>query len=314
MLRKTQVAFLMTAQSFFEQNNRVYFWTLTFKEVYSDWRYLPKWHFIMNALVGGPKSAALCPGLQGIRVTEIHPGGHGLHFHLLVNRRIELDMLHQIGDRVGLGRCSVQLVRHSHSNHVANYLIKYMCKQHGQLTKGMRAWSTFGGFRGTKVRSVEIDSILHRNLRECYRGRQTTYALFFLCRQITEMYGQFKDWPNVYKLLVTPCNQFQANEDYMRKKIARQFIQCPGRPNENKIENIVFWSSNDARGWARLNGLFLVKTSICARCGAVHGEFSKNTDVVPAQLQPESPSRSNMQYVGNARCKELNEKHGRKNI
>lgn len=155
MYTKSKAAFIMTCNRMFDNWEDIYFWTFTFKDVYEDSRVMKFWADFSNALCRKMGNMLL-----GVRVVEVHPGGHGLHFHALLNQRVPMWLVRRVGYRFGIGICWVEKCDRG----TAFYLAKYLSKEH-QLAPGARHWGTIGGFEACRVRDIEVDSILTHNVR-----------------------------------------------------------------------------------------------------------------------------------------------------
>lgn len=164
-MSKTHVAFLMAAEKLFRIHKRVYFWTFTFKEVYCDWQYPPLFKRILLD-VGYHFIGSDNGGLQGLRVVERHVM-HGLHYHLLINERIPIELLKRLGRRYGLGRVSVRKANQGDAFYLAKYLTKEKEKfwAGGGVQLHTKRWSGVGGFRGPKKNDIIVDSAGTRCMR-----------------------------------------------------------------------------------------------------------------------------------------------------
>ena len=188
---KTSAAFLLTADRLFQEfPNSVYFWTFTWPTVMSDWRYGYSWNSFATRIrnfFGGT--------VVGVRVVEIHPGefSHGLHYHALVSRRLNIHIVRRIAKACGMGLCWVVKA----DTATKFYLAKYLTKE-SELSKGCRKWGTIGGFKPCTVRNLEIDSDLTRNMRwareECNMGK-SSYSFFTYVSNNTRLYGPIQEWP-----------------------------------------------------------------------------------------------------------------------
>src|ERR1022692_4772946 len=125
MINKTACAFQFSVEKLARQSEKLYFWTLTFKSVpIDDLHAMEDWNLLHNRLMWYFR------GIQGLRVAELHKS-HGIHFHLIVNRRIPLDRMrkvcHGTGHIIGnnryldFGRMSVSKCNAD----VSKYLSKY---------------------------------------------------------------------------------------------------------------------------------------------------------------------------------------------
>jgi len=138
----------MSAKILFESSPKVYFWTFTWWDVHNDWDYPMMWNNFAR------KVKDMYPLACGVRVIEVSPGGHGLHYHLLVNRRLSIQLISRIAKRYGIGRIGV--IRCDYG--AAVYLSKYLAKDEFRLFGGIRRWSTFGSWRGVHKNDIEISS------------------------------------------------------------------------------------------------------------------------------------------------------------
>lgn len=182
-MTKTAAAFLMTAERLFQPDTKIYFWTFTFNTVHSDQEGSRLFSDFLNHL-----RKVLGGDWGGVKVAEIHPKGHGIHFHALINRRLAVDIVRRVAKCHGLGRIHVERAW-ADKNHPAKtktfyywngsawvnsetrtitaktsseYLAKYLAKQRkGPVSKSgrsVRRWSTFGPIRKTRVKDLANDS------------------------------------------------------------------------------------------------------------------------------------------------------------
>jgi hypothetical protein len=180
------MAFLFSAEKLFRENKHVYFWTFTFKDCISDWAANYAWNGFITELRNYMYSCEKV--LYGLKVTESF--NHGLHFHVLLNHRIGVASVRRIGRKYGFGR--VHVVKCDEG--AAGYMAKYLTKDN-DLLKGARRWGTIGGFRQSRVRNIEVDSILHRNIRKAGKGKQLDFIVVQdICRK-SLLYGDSVNWP-----------------------------------------------------------------------------------------------------------------------
>jgi|GEM_PF-2900270 len=102
-------------------------------------------------------------GFKGVRVFELHPGGHGLHVHVAVNQWFDVHEVRMICQRFGWGRVHVEDWDNRGVLTCGEYLAKYLTKQNkvwqGMHLRGVRWWATFGDLPDkVRVRDVSIDS------------------------------------------------------------------------------------------------------------------------------------------------------------
>lgn len=108
----------------------------------------------------------------GIRVFEPHPGGHGLHVHVLLNRRVNVHQVKRLTRKHGLGRDDVQ---DKVGRDAAQYLCKYLWKGGPTVSPGVRRWASFGAVRKVRVKNVHVDSSEAEHMRILTAGKKMTY-------------------------------------------------------------------------------------------------------------------------------------------
>lgn len=144
---------------------RVYLWTFTFADVVDTKTASRRWNAFSTRI------KRLYPNLGGVRVYELHPGGHGLHIHLITDDFIDVRKMWD--KKVGweFGRPHVEpCLDLSNPEALAGYLAKYVSKALGSrppCLKGMRLWACWGNFKGTKVKNVHRTTGLTVFLRRC---------------------------------------------------------------------------------------------------------------------------------------------------
>ena len=96
--------------------------------------------------------------MRGVRVFELHPGGHGLHVHVVTDQYYRVEDVRAALRGTGWGRIHV-----TRCSSGAEYVAKYVGKarRSGEL-KGVRLWAAFGIPRDqrTCVRDIEVVSEL----------------------------------------------------------------------------------------------------------------------------------------------------------
>jgi len=187
-MTKTQAAFCLSAQHLHETFPELYFWTFTFRSTWPDWYYPNAWNAFAKKLAN-MHGGLLC----GLRVLEVHPGGHGLHYHALLNLRVSVHAVRKMGKPLGFGRVQVERV---FEREQVFYLAKYLTKDN-ELWPGMRRWGTVGGFRHCPVSRVECESHFHSNLRQMARGHKVTTDFATYVYRMTQLHGLWNDWPGV---------------------------------------------------------------------------------------------------------------------
>lgn len=144
---KSQAAFTLAGRRLFELG-KVYFWTFTFVEVpRHDDGAMEAFHRALNAI-----SEFYCDAVTGLRVCEIHPGGHGLHFHALIHERLSIHIVRRICARYGFGRIGVEEATEG----AIAYLLPYLAPQADGF--GRRRWAAFGPWRAPQCRDIVRES------------------------------------------------------------------------------------------------------------------------------------------------------------
>lgn len=109
-------------------------WTFTFPVVLVPRDAAKRWSLLQRDLVRSL-------GMYGVRVFEPHPGGHGLHVHLVVSGRYEVNAVRPLALKHGFGRINV--IRCAHPEYVAKYLTKSH-REDGWSWRGLRLWAAIG--------------------------------------------------------------------------------------------------------------------------------------------------------------------------
>jgi len=102
-------------------------------------------------------------GFCGVRVFELHPGGHGLHVHVATAGWFDVNEVRAICRRFGWGPVGVVEWEDCGKLGPDDYLAKYLSKDlqvwRGHRLHGVRWWSTFGDLPDkVRVRDVSIES------------------------------------------------------------------------------------------------------------------------------------------------------------
>jgi hypothetical protein len=148
---KSRLAFIANAEKLKKAGGRTYFWTFTFKELHADWECAVMFADFLREL------RRQFPGAKGVRVCELHKS-RGVHYHALVDSRLDVRVLRRIGHGFGIGRIHVCVAFES----AISYLCKYLWKQcKGPITatgRNARRWSAFGDFVKTRVSDIICES------------------------------------------------------------------------------------------------------------------------------------------------------------
>jgi len=163
-----------------------YLWTLTFAKTYPD-SWCGNMHGrLVTALhhdTRNPRNNL--PLFAGVRVSELHPSGHGLHFHWVIKGRLPLDLVRKRAKQSGFGHVFIARDKRNRFRKIdvgaAGYLAKYLTK--GDKLKGVRSWACIGNYNGTKTRDIEFDSDSNRVFRAAYRTAKQLGTAPPLCFQ-----------------------------------------------------------------------------------------------------------------------------------
>ena len=129
-------------------------WTFTFVEVLDVDVARGRWSLFLKHF----RSAQKCwrVRMSGLRVFELHPGGHGLHVHVVTNRFWGVNRIRRLWQLSSIGGGRVHVLPIPVER--AKYAGKYLRKQgRPECFQGVRMWSSFGGGEYCRVRDVEID-------------------------------------------------------------------------------------------------------------------------------------------------------------
>jgi hypothetical protein len=135
---------------------KLFFWTFTYRDVHSLKFAMRLWNEFLTIL-----KRKL--GFRGVRVLELHDE-HGVHFHVITNKRYKIGTILAIGERYGFGRTHVQWIKNV-AGGIA-YLCKYLSKPRAMCLKRVRLWAAFGNVERTRVSDIIVDSPFVRVLRE----------------------------------------------------------------------------------------------------------------------------------------------------
>jgi len=161
---KSALAFRFTCEAAFKRP-KVFLWTFTFKRSLNVEKARKLWSEANNRF---RKSGVLV----GLRAFEMHPGGHGLHIHMVTETFVPVQLVRRIWTGAATdyegGRIHVEAVPVER----ATYIGKYLTKKRPECLKGARLWASVGGLPSSKVKDI---------VREC--GLTRAYAL---CRAMWE--------------------------------------------------------------------------------------------------------------------------------
>lgn len=202
MFTKSATAFILTCEELLRQYpNSVFAWTFTLAKSYHYYEYAEKWRPFAADLYHLSNGT-----LRGVKVTEVHPGtavneSHGLHWHALVNQNLPIHKVDALCRKHNMGNAWVHCHPRIHWRDkripkpvdigYAHYLIKYMNKRTFKLAKGMRRWSTIGGFHATAMRDLQGHSAFHRNVQNIAAGQQMPFAFTTIIMRDSSIWGNF---------------------------------------------------------------------------------------------------------------------------
>ena len=157
-MTKSEAAFLLSCDRLAEQG-RIYLWTFTFAEVLDLVDTRKRWNHLLTLI------RRLWPEACGLRVFELHQE-HGLHVHLLTNKRIDVNQCRELAKRSGWGRIHVMRI----PKEKTKYLAKYLSKERPKAFRRWRLWAGFGKcWDWTKVAHIQVESLhasVARGLRD----------------------------------------------------------------------------------------------------------------------------------------------------
>jgi len=167
-----------------------YLWTLTFAKTYPD-SWCGNMHGkLVRALGDDAKLGHLGKdGFAGVRVTEVHPDGHGLHFHWVIRGKLPLARVRFRAKQCGFGHIFIARDARNRFRRIdtgaAGYLCKYLTK--GERLAGIRSWNCIGKYDGVKTYDIEFDSPDSRVFRAAYRAAKLAGSPAALCFQAAKL-------------------------------------------------------------------------------------------------------------------------------
>ncbi len=146
LMTKSKIAFEFSCNRF--KGPEVYFWTFTFTRCLAVKE-------ARRLLAKGIKALRQQAGFRGIRAYELHPGGHGLHMHVVTEARYDVREIRHIWTGRATewegGRINVKVVPRKGALYLGKYLAKGM---RPPCLKGVRMWAGIGGFETDKVADI----------------------------------------------------------------------------------------------------------------------------------------------------------------
>jgi len=191
MIPRTIAAFEFSVDRLHAQTGELYFWTFTFKECISDDDAMLAWANLFKRRAGRMLFGK-CPG---IRVIELHKF-HGVHFHVLFNKRIAIEEVLRLAGGLGFGRISVEKVRDKSrtKNYLKKYLRKDFMREHWR--KGRRRWAGINGFDNTRCKDLTYDGPYQRN-KALFYGTRSVSGGWQTAKYLMgcSVFGDFAEWP-----------------------------------------------------------------------------------------------------------------------
>jgi len=160
-MTRSKMALRFSARALFALTGRPYFWTFTLRECVDVKTAMQSWNKLQKSLHHWglhPKTGEQT--IFGVRAFELHPGGHGVHVHVLLNRYLHVHVMRKRCEQFGFGWIHVVRIRNSgQANEIADYMSKYMNKQdRPECFKGCRLWAAIGKWGASKCSDIEIES------------------------------------------------------------------------------------------------------------------------------------------------------------
>lgn len=140
------------------RKGHIYLWTFTFAEVVEIAQARKYWIAFLKKF----RERKMHKFFQGLRVFEMHPGGHGLHIHVITANFLRVNEVRALWHEFGGGRINVKPIPWERRNYLAKYLSK---SGRPQCLKGVRLWAAFGGFDHTRVKDVVVESDFTRTYK-----------------------------------------------------------------------------------------------------------------------------------------------------
>jgi hypothetical protein len=143
---KSRLAFEFSTRMF--KQKFVYLWTFTFRRCLGVAMARKLW----SCAAARFRKKKL---LSGLRAFEMHPGGHGLHIHVITQEWTDVNDIRAVWvgkatDFEG-GRIHVKRIPATEANYIAPYLTK---ERRPECLKGARMWAKIGDFDAEKVKDI----------------------------------------------------------------------------------------------------------------------------------------------------------------
>jgi len=139
---------------------KLYFWTFTVPQTVPDWWFGNAFTTMFQRV---RRKLGEC---SGVRVFELHPGGHGLHAHVVVNRRYPVTEVRRIAEACGFGIVNVKRVSRATIAELGVYIGGYLGKE-GHRVHFTRKTGVWGMGVG-RVRNMECQSRGSEEMRDAW--------------------------------------------------------------------------------------------------------------------------------------------------
>ena len=120
MLSKSQLACQWSIEELYKishmHGRRLYFWTFTFRECLPVEESCKLWSKLLSTLL------MVNYRMFGVRRFELHPNGHGLHVHMILDERIDVNKIRPIAQAIGFGRIHVRHLGKSDLEETLKYI------------------------------------------------------------------------------------------------------------------------------------------------------------------------------------------------
>ncbi len=149
---KRKLGFMWSAQSFAGLGPSLYLWTFTFVERIEVEEATDRWNVLLTVLRREHGER-----WSGFRAYEMHPGGHGLHIHAVVDERFSAGQMWKVARSCRFGRVDVKEI----PVRGAAYLAKYLGKKRPLELKNKRLLAPFGNRARAcwhRIKDVEVQS------------------------------------------------------------------------------------------------------------------------------------------------------------
>ena len=197
---RSETAFASTGKRFGEylrdKGESAYFWTFTASEKHPDWFYAYMWKSFVREI--GARFRYDYPGLHGIKTIQRHRKG-GLHWHCIINKRVDVNWARRVGAKYGIGRIMrVEQVRNLKG--ALDYTKRYIGREaiKGQGCR-LQSWGTIGRAPyAVRVRDIVVENdntrFISRLRSEYFGGPVPNWLCLDVCRSMHGGYREREDF------------------------------------------------------------------------------------------------------------------------